>query len=1691
MEKEQKTKVLDIKKHIKKQPMWAGKKKKADELIYMLDNNTNKFIKVLSKYSPALYKTIDEIIVNAIDHCIRYPRLVRNIRINFDESIGKITVINDGPGIPIYVVALVGDPIEKMGIVEFESMEDAQKADIKDLYKIKWNPQVLTEHPFSGSNYKDTSKEVHVRGGTNGIGMKVVNYYSSIFEIYTIDKERRKSYYQKFENGTDIIHEPIIKKVKKSEIGTGITSLSFIPNYKELGYNKDFKRINKDDKNILFKLIETRAYQAAIYANTADVYFQDERINVDTLQELVKMHLPIKQDNPYRISNSTKTEESSKINSIDESDIYCVDIKPSRPAMDIDKYKTLKSNSSLSDIDWSWTVCISPNVDPSQSTGHRYSIMNGVFLSSGAHLSYIENLLIEQLRPNVEPTFKEIGKTWRSSYISNNINIFIKGAIDSPSFDSQSKSNLKEQISKFEGFIFKPKDLKKIWDILKDYILSYALDKYNKTQNKNKTKINYIDKYKPAKLAGKKSSKSRNLYLCEGDSLRGTTPLLLLNKNEEIEIKTIDDINKFNWVLYNDREYSNSEYKVWSDNGWTDIKYIMRHKTKKRIYRVLTHIGYVEVTEDHSLLNEKGKEISPKECKIGDALLHNFPYFEENKIEIPDKLEDLTNNEIKPDEAYVFGLFWSGGFCRIRNKRGYNEYDWRIENTNLEYLEKAKKILEKHYNYEFKIVVLREKTDTHPKLYRLRAYGGRAIHNFANKWTYDKKRWKKIPSIILNAKREIRQQFFNGMYDGDGEKKTETIRIDVFGQIGAQGVYYLCRSLGYQVSINRRNDWEDIYVLVLSKKCFQKNPIKIKKIIDLGVIDDYVYDLETENHHFQAGIGQMIVHNSASSLVDKALSKKINNQTWENNGTFSVQGVPVNARRLTKIIHNKLNDDDTTLRRPKLDDNERYRALITVLGLDYNKTYKFGTKKGDEEFATLRYDNLIIAVDQDLDGTGNIFSLLASNLEIQWPELLKRGFIKKLDTPIIKAIEKSRKKTAKCIIFYSQPEYEKWVNKNFTTPEAVSEKWSIEYVKGLATNSEADIYHIFNNLNTNLTNREYTPESRKWFDTYLGSDSNKRKNELKTPDLYEIKMGATTIKYEDHLRRDTKEFQRYNVLRSLPHVMDGLNPSRRKILCAGRKYFGNNGNKSDRVSTFSGNVVQTMAYHHGEASLHGTIFKMGQEFLGSNVLPLFKGNSVCTGFGTRKCGGKDIAAPRYAKIKLNKQLVDIVYPKEDDYLLDYEFDDGERCEPRYMIPIIPMAIVENIKLPAHGWQITSWGRDIKSILSNVQKLITGEIQTPESMKINKHNWYGHFEYQKTENKTKVFSVGTYKYDKQKNIITITELPHGVFSGLLTFGSRKKEANKKEKFNNIDAHFKQFCRSIDTTGKAKYNKKTKLSTGNEFDDLQEEIDKLDTDDEEEKECKKYKSFTIKDKPVVDEVYDESTDDKINIVIKLKKHGYEYIHHLYKGVKLNGAKIDPVVEYFHLKRIIYNNLNFIGVNGEVKTYKKYENILIDWFRNRKQLYGQRVDRRIMILDLQIELLKAKNRFASNFEEYNLGKKDELIWEKKLLKEKYIMYNEQIINNPGFLPIDKIEYYAKNVNQSYKYIYNLTQREIMKEAIQKREEEIQKLEEELNNLTGNWIYFKGDNLWLSELDQAINIINNGLEKGWGFDEKKIIYT
>ena len=103
-----------------------------------------------------------------------------------------------------------------------------------------------------------------------------------------------------------------------------------------------------------------------------------------------------------------------------------------------------------------------------------------------------------------------------------------------------------------------------------------------------------------------------------GDSFSPDTPLFIkYNKTGLIDIKPIsqliDETRIQKDVLGREYDYSKKEYKVLCRSGWVEPSYIYRHKTDKPIYRVENNNTVVDVTEDHSLFNNRQEKIKPSE----------------------------------------------------------------------------------------------------------------------------------------------------------------------------------------------------------------------------------------------------------------------------------------------------------------------------------------------------------------------------------------------------------------------------------------------------------------------------------------------------------------------------------------------------------------------------------------------------------------------------------------------------------------------------------------------------------------------------------------------------------------------------------------------------------------------------------------------------------------------------------------------------------------------------------------------------------------------------------------------------------------------------------------------------------------------------------------------------------------------
>jgi hypothetical protein len=116
-------------------------------------------------------------------------------------------------------------------------------------------------------------------------------------------------------------------------------------------------------------------------------------------------------------------------------------------------------------------------------------------------------------------------------------------------------------------------------------------------------------------------------HLVYGDSVTGDTPILVRRSDGTVEYTKIEDIGSSSWEKSGEKDHSEvGDMDVWTEKGWTKIHRNIRHKTDKQLYRILTNVGCVDVTEDHSLLTRDGVEVRPKDVKIGDELmLHDYP----------------------------------------------------------------------------------------------------------------------------------------------------------------------------------------------------------------------------------------------------------------------------------------------------------------------------------------------------------------------------------------------------------------------------------------------------------------------------------------------------------------------------------------------------------------------------------------------------------------------------------------------------------------------------------------------------------------------------------------------------------------------------------------------------------------------------------------------------------------------------------------------------------------------------------------------------------------------------------------------------------------------------------------------------------------------------------------------------------
>lgn len=1438
-----------------------------EEMMWIYENNNIK--KKLIEYVPGLYKIFDEILVNAFDHWRNFPNIVDEIRINIDKENNKITVINNGPGIDV-----VEHPTYNVYI-----------------------PEMLFGELLTSTNYNDNIKRT--TGGRNGYGAKLTNIFSTFFSIETIDLPRKLKFYQEYKNNLSEKSDPVIESINK--IKTAYTKIEFIPDLKKFNLN------NLTDD--IISLLVKRIYDIAGLSNKLKVYYNNIKLEINNFKKYIELY--DFSDSLLGVNDDTSNELDNEVDKINSLSIY-------------------EENER-----WKCYIKYIPDIGFEQ-----ISFVNGICTYNGGnHVDYIVNQIIKKLEVVLLKKNKDL--KIKNSLIKDQMVIFIDSIIENPVFTSQTKESLKSKVTEFGSTIdLSDKFIKKLSSsgIIENLINLSKLKEdsiLKKTDGKKTTTIKGIPKLEDANWAGdKKKSIQCKLILTEGDSakalamagrsvigsdkygvfpLKGKllnvrdatskqileneeiinlkkilglqhnknynnlsdlryggiiimcdqdsvtddTPLLLKIKNE-IVIKRIDSICE-KWDTYNNKYCGHTDYEVWTDKGWTKIKKVIKHRVYKKIYRVITNTGVVDVTEDHSLLDNNSQIISPKDVSSNTILLNSFP-----------KLFTNYDYKIKFDELMIMSLFFINGscnkisicdcFCRLNIK------NWWIENDDLDLLKYIKNYLEDQYLIKFKI----KKEFNKQKLYlddnsiKSNIFIDKYIKLFYNPT-------KVIPKEILNSNILIREKFLNILFNYNYSFCSDD-------KICIQSVYLLLKSLNYDISIYY-NHKKGIYSL-------DKRKYNYLNIIDLGYKDEYVYDLETENHHFQAGIGEIIVHNTDG---------------------FHIKGLLIN------FFH------------------------------------------------------------------------------YFWPSLLLfNNFINTLATPIVKATHKKE-----ILSFYNFNDYLNWKMNNDT------KGFIIKYYKGLGTSTKNEAKEYFTDIdkklisyhydksydnNDNIEDLIYKKHNEKTYNNgilnkyedistesitlaFEKTRSNDRKIWLKNYNKDNIiNINEKSVPISDFINKELIHFSNDDINRSIPHIMDGLKPSTRKILFSAfmRKLF--TAKDEIKVSQLSGYVSDKTCYHHGEMSLNAAIIGMAQNFVGSNNINLLYPSGQ---FGTRLTG-KDYASPRYIYTYL-EELTKYIFRKEDEPILKYIDDDGISVEPECYYPILPMILVNGSEGIGTGFSTYIPQYNVLDIIDNIYLLM--ENKELKKLKPYYKNFKGNIE-EVNEND---FVVRGVYHRLKKDTIQITELPVGIWT--LNYKEFLEKKSEKSKTQLIESY------------KSNYTDDTINFTIVMNEEL---IDKYINNNSLEQKLKLTKSIKqsnmhiynhqgiIKKYHSVNEIIEEFYEVRLNVYEIRKKYNIEkYSNEL----NILEWKIKFINDILNNKIVIYKQKKDDIINKLVEySYPKLENDTYDYLTN-MQLFSltyekiEELEKKYKEKNLELEKIKT----TSNIEQW-----------KHELHEFIIQYNVWINKN-----------------------------------------------------------------------------------------------
>ncbi len=362
------------------------------------------------------------------------------------------------------------------------------------------------------------------------------------------------------------------------------------------------------------------------------------------------------------------------------------------------------------------------------------------------------------------------------------------------------------------------------------------------------------------------------------------TPVLLRDdRTELVDIRYISEIRKYKpkgylggqlfddgTVVWDMRQHPVS---VWADGKWSKILHVSCHPLRPgdRVLRLVASGGIVEATGDHSVMapGPAGHvAVSAGTLSVGDRIA---------LVDVPNSLGMWVHEDV----AWFLGFFVAEG-C-ITNAKV------RIDNKDRKPLQRCAEILLQHFGMDSFWI------EGRGGVWRLSVRRPERFAQWLRPQVYASDGNKRVPRSVLNAQTDAKLAFLRGYNEGDGLRagygSYEFKSFKTKSPILALGLGYLVanttrqrlclntevRSTGtyYLINLNSANASHERWGRHLEV------PTDVIKKIEPVPYDGEVWDFETEDHVFHAGLGRNLVHNTGPRRGECFMSSNFAKQVAE------------------------------------------------------------------------------------------------------------------------------------------------------------------------------------------------------------------------------------------------------------------------------------------------------------------------------------------------------------------------------------------------------------------------------------------------------------------------------------------------------------------------------------------------------------------------------------------------------------------------------------------------------------------------------------------------------------------------------------------------------------------------------------------------------------------------------------------